>query len=516
VRLVSFLDWLLSFLPILAILVLMLGLRWRGMQAGAVGWLIALLVAVVRFGAGWELLAYAQLKGVILTLSVTYILWGALLFFRVTDEAGAVTAVGAGLPRLTPDRGMQALLLGWVFSTFLQGVGGFGVPVAVVAPLLVGLGFPPLAAIVIPSVGHPWAVTFGSQGSSFFTLMQVTGRSVGELAPWSATLLGLACLACGAGALWAAGGWRALRSNLATVLVLGITMAGTQYLVVTQGLWTLGATLAGLAGLAVGVLWARWRAGRRVTGEETERPSAGMPLGRALLPYGVLVVIVLLAQVPAIDGFLGRVAPGYQFPAFTTPQGNVVPARRLSVNVFGHAGALLTYASVVAYVWFRWKGEYDLGAARHIAQWTVRRVARSGLATAAMLGMAVTMEHAGMTHLLAGGIAQVAGRAFPFVSPFIGALGAFMTGSNTNSNAVFANLQQSVAALIGVSPLIILAAQTAGGAIGSAFAPAKIIVGCSTVDAEEGPALKAVMRYGLIIVAGLAVATGVIVYLFAG
>jgi lactate permease len=243
---VAFVDWFLSFLPILAILILMLGLRWRGMQAGAVGWLIALLVAVLRFGAGWELLANAQFKGLIMTLSVTYILWGALLFFRVTDEAGAVTAVGAGLPRLTPDRGMQALLLGWVFSTFLQGVGGFGVPVAVVAPLLVGLGFPPLAAIVIPSVGHPWAVTFGSQGSSFFTLMQVTGRSAEELAPWSAAFLGLACLACGAGTLWAAGGWHALRTNLATVLVVGSTMAGVQYLVATRGLWSLGATLAGL------------------------------------------------------------------------------------------------------------------------------------------------------------------------------------------------------------------------------------------------------------------------------
>jgi lactate permease len=511
---VAFVDWFLSFLPILAILILMLGLRWRGMQAGAVGWLIALLVAVLRFGAGWELLANAQFKGLIMTLSVTYILWGALLFFRVTDEAGAVTAVGAGLPRLTPDRGMQALLLGWVFSTFLQGVGGFGVPVAVVAPLLVGLGFPPLAAIVIPSVGHPWAVTFGSQGSSFFTLMQVTGRSAEELAPWSAAFLGLACLACGAGTLWAAGGWHALRTNLATVLVVGSTMAGVQYLVATRGLWSLGATLAGLVGLAFGVAWARWRAGGRAAEEASERPSAGMPIGRALLPYALLVVIVLVAQIPAVDDFLGRVAPGWQFPEFVTPLGNILPAKKLTVNIFGHAGALLTYASVAAYVWFRWRGGYTPGAARRIVQGAAKRVVRSGLATAAMLGMAVTMEHAGMTHLLANGIAQVAGRAFPLVSPFIGALGAFMTGSNTNSNAVFANLQQNVAALIGVSPLIILAAQTAGGAIGSAFAPAKIIVGCSTVDADEGPALQAVMRYGLIIVAGLAVATGVAAHFF--
>jgi lactate permease len=393
-------------------------------------------------------------------------------------------------------------------------VGGFGVPVAVVAPLLIGLGFPPLAAIVIPSVGHPWAVTFGSQGSSFFTLMEVTGRGVGELAPWSAVMLGLACLACGAGTLWAAGGRRTLRANWVTVLVIGLTMAGTQYLVVTQGLWSLGATLAGLAGLAVGVLWARWRAGRLVAAADAGQPSAGMPIGRALLPYAVLVIVVLVAQIQAVDDFLGQVAPGHQFPEFITPQGNVLPAKKLSVDIFGHAGALLTYASVVAYLWFHWKGEYTPGATRHIARWAVQRVARSGLATAAMLGMAVTMEHAGMTHLLAGGIARVAGRAFPFVSPFIGALGAFMTGSNTNSNAVFANLQQNVATLIGVSPLIILAAQTVGGAIGSAFAPAKIVVSCSTVDAEEGLALKAVMRYGLTIVAGVAVATRAAIDLF--
>lgn len=120
-----------------------------------------------------------------------------------------------------------------------------------------------------------------------------------------------------------------------------------------------------------------------------------------------------------------------------------------------------------------------------------------------------------MTHLLANGIARVAGPAFPLVAPFIGALGAFMTGSNTNSNVVFGGLQQHAAVLVGASPLIILAAQTAGGAIGSLFAPAKIIVGCSTVElgGKEGPVLRAAMRYGLAIVAGLALATGVAVYL---
>ncbi len=493
----------------------MLRFHWNGAQAGAAGWLAALLAAGFRFETGWRVLAYAQLKGALLTLFVLYIIWAALLFYRVTDEADAVRAIGDGLPRLTPDRGLQALLLGWVFSAFLQGMGGFGVPVAVVAPLLIGLGFPTVAAVVIPSVGHPWAVTFGSLGSSFYALMAATGRSGDELAPWSAALLGLACLGCGAAALWAAGGWRTLRSNWAALLVVGATMAATQFFVVTHGLWAIGGMMGGLAGLAVGVTWARLRhrAGTPLEGERPDRANAGMPVGWALLPYILLVVIVLVAQAPPVKAALGQVVVRVHFPDLTTGRGWTTPAEEgRSINIFGHAGALLTYASLVTYLIFRRRGYYEKGAVGRIAHSVVRKALRSSLGTAAMVGIAVTMGHAGMTHLLAQGVAQVAGRWFPLAAPFIGVLGAFMTGSNTNSNVVFGGLQQNVATLLGVSPLIILAAQTAGGAIGSAFAPTKIIVGCSTVEADEGTVLKAVMRYGLIVVAVLSLVVGVAVY----
>ena len=523
------LDWLLASLPILTVLVLMLRFRWGGAKAGVAGWLLALVVAALRFGAGWQVLACAQLKGLLLTLFVLYIIWAALLFYRVTDEAGALAAIGAGLPRLTPDRGLQALLLGWVFGAFLQGVSGFGVPVAVVAPLLVGLGFPPLAAVVIASVGHSWAVTFGSLGSSFYALIATTGRGGEELAPWSAAMLGLACLGCGVGTLWAAGGRRTLRAGLAPLLLIGLAMAGTQFLTVTHGLWSTGGMMGGLAGLAVGVGWASWQ--RREHGsagftDQTSPPRSGgsgdssptgMPLGWALFPYVLLITIVLAAQLlPPVRDFLGQVVIRVQFPELITTRGWVTAAGEgRTLNLFGHAGALLVYASLVTYGLFRRQGRYAPGTARRIARAVVRRAARSSLGIAAMVGMAATMEHAGMTHLLANGMARVAGPVFPLVAPFIGALGAFMTGSNTNSNVVFGGLQQHVATLVGVSPLIILAAQTAGGAVGSMFAPAKVIVGCSTVElgGQEGPVLRATMRYGLAIVAGLALATGVAVHL---
>lgn len=511
-------DCMLAFLPVLAVLILMLRFRWSGAQAGAVGWAVALVVAAVRFGAGVHLLAYAQLKGLLLTLFVIYIIWGALLFYRTTEEAGAVEAIGRGLPRLTPDRGMQALLVGWVFSAFLQGVGGFGVPVAVTAPLLDGLGFPPLAAVLIPSIGHPWAVTFGSLGSSFFALMAATGRSGASLAPWSAVLLGLACLGCGAGTLWAAGGGQALRSGLGTLFVIGLPMAVTQYIVVTTGLWSIGAMTAGLAGLVIGVGWVRWRAKDRVEEREAAAvdPESCLPLGWALVPYALLIALVLVAQlVVPVREFLGQVVLRVRFPELSTARGWTVPAEPgRSIDVFGHPGALLAYASLATYALFRRRGDYEPGAAIRIGRGVVSRAVGSSLGTAAMVGMAVTMQHAGMTHRLADGIARLAGPAFPVATPFIGALGAFMTGSNTNSNVIFGDLQQTVASLVGVSPLIILAGQTAGAAVGSAFAPAKVIVGCSTVDAEEGLALRSVMRYGVLIVAALALATGAAVMFF--
>jgi lactate permease len=129
-----------------------------------------------------------------------------------------------------------------------------------------------------------------------------------------------------------------------------------------------------------------------------------------------------------------------------------------------------------------------------------------------MVAMAVIMAHAGMTDTLARGLAKGVGELFPLVSPWIGALGAFMTGSNTNSNVVFSMLQMRTADLLQISVPWILAAQTTGGAIGSVLAPTKIIVGASTVDmgGQEGGILRRLLVY----IAGLILAVSLIVWVF--
>lgn len=171
------------------------------------------------------------------------------------------------------------------------------------------------------------------------------------------------------------------------------------------------------------------------------------------------------------------------------------------------------YTSLLSFLWFRWRGTFRKGedySGRVIVIKTVKGSIKSTIGIVTLVAMAVTMQHAGMTQLLAQTLSTATGPLFPFLSPIIGALGAFMTGSNTNSNVVFGQLQLETATAIGLSVAFILAAQTAGGAIGSLFAPAKVIVGASTVDgASDSLVLRKALTYGLVIIAFL----GLVVWL---
>ena len=133
-------NWLLALCPVLAVLVLMVGAGWGGSRAGSAGFLVALALALTAFGGDAHLALVAIGKSVLLAIDVLYIVWMALFFYNVTNEAGAVSLIGRNLQRLTSDRAAQSLLISWIFVSLIQGVGGFGVPIAVVAPSACWLG----------------------------------------------------------------------------------------------------------------------------------------------------------------------------------------------------------------------------------------------------------------------------------------------------------------------------------------------------------------------------------------
>lgn len=506
-------TWLLALLPVLAVLLLMVGFGWGGSQAGSAGFVAALVLSLTAFGGDLELVAVAVGKSLLLAADVLYIVWMALFFYSVTHESGSVALIGRSLPRLTADRAAQSLLISWVFVSLLQGVGGFGVPVAVVAPLLVGLGYSATEAVIMAALGHGWAVTFGSLGTSFVALTAVTGLPGEVLAHDSALILGMACLLSGGLVAWVSAGWRGLLRSIPMLVLVGAVMGITQWWMATRGFWTLGSTSGALAGALVGVIYvlspvhAGDGANRRGSGESRSRTAL------ALAAYLILLVMAFsLNLVAPLELLMNSLRIEVPFPAVSTELGWHVEAETgRAISLFGHAGAILFYAGFCAYLLYRRAGYFESPTVwREIWTKVSRSAKKSTIAIVALVAMATLMTHTGMTQIIARGISETfSADLYPLFAPFIGTLGAFMTGSNANSNVVFGALQQETATLLGLSVPIILAGQTAGASLGSVLAPAKIIVGCSTVGlgGQEAPVIRRMLLLGLIPVAFVAVVT---------
>jgi len=506
-------------LPVAVVLAAMVWLRWSGTGAGCAGALVAAVLAVAPFGADAFILAVACWKAAILSFDVLYIVWAALLLYNIAEETGAIRSIGVGVANLTQDHIMQLLILGVAFSSFLQGVAGFGVPVAVVAPVLVGLGFPPMQAAVVPLVGHAWSVTMGTLSSSFQALVTVTGYPGHVLGPWCAGFLGLACVLTGFAVAHIHAGVRPIRRCFGAILVLGLSMAIVQFGLVLLEYFMLASFVAGMVGLGASMIGARlaqavpksyggllpnWpAAGRRHTPHRTITLRAGagamgFHLGFAAY-YAVIVIVVAATLIPGVPAALDVLRVGLPFPRTVTSLGFVTHASTQSFSILRHAGTYLMLSAVVAAVIYRATGHFKPGDWRLVSRRTVTQAIPTTLAVLLMVVMAMIMAYAGMTRLLAHGVIAVAGAAFPVVSPFVGLLGCFVTGSNTNANVLFGALQRDAAILLRVNPAVTAALQTTGAALGSMVAPAKVLVVCATagLQGKEGEVMRVAMKYCL-------------------
>lgn len=503
-------QFFLALSPILLILILMAVFQWGASRSGGAGYLLTLVIAVLNFGATPDLLAYTHMKALLLSIDVLLIIWSAFLLYRIADEAGAIETIGKILPNLTADKGMQSILIGWIFASFLQGVGGFGVPVAVIAPILVGLGFPPLSAVVIPSIGHGWAVTFGSLGSSFNALMATTGMSSGQLAPPSAIFLGISSLFTGWMVVYAGEGKKGLKRFFLFVLILGSVMGIGQYLAAVAGLWNIAAFIGSIMGLAVITLvLIRMKQNNRTNSE----PIDWKKMGLALSNYIILILIILIVQlVPGVKPFLNQIRFEIQFPEITSSIGFTTPAGPgRSIAILSHAGVLLLYASIIGYLIYKKYGFYPQGAGKKILTITFTKMKSSSISILSMVSLAVVMEHTGMTQSLAAGLSSSLEAIYPIVSPWIGAIGAFMTGSNTNSNVIFSVIQMQTAEMLRYPVAIILAGQTAGAAVASVIAPTKMVVGASTAGmaGREGEVMRAMIGYTFVSIVLISILTAI-------
>ncbi|GAB4477240.1 MAG: L-lactate permease [Anaerolineales bacterium] len=485
----------LSILPILLILILMAVFNLSAEKAGLIGYLSSAFIGITFFGVTLRILYFAHLKGLWFAVDVLLIIWAAYLFYLVIEEAGTIAILERRLPQIASSKGMQAFALGWIFASFLQGVGGFGVPVAVIAPILINLGFTPTQAVLIPSVGHGWGVTFGSLGSSFRALLAVSGHPVFPLNIVTAILLAVTCILSGLICVCLVGGWNELRQWFGWTISSGLVMGLGMMVSVWLGVWNLGTFLGALAGLIWFIFLVRIFYNHRRIERETVQE-----LGVAFSSFAVLVGVIFLVNfLPILQEMIHRVELSLILPPLETsssplgiPAYSIQGGRVGKIELFAHPGIVLFYAILILSFWFRKTGRFDEMTMKRISRKMRGGLISTTIGVWAMVTMSALMEMSGMTTVIAQGLSAGLAKVFPLVSLAIGAIGAFMTGSNTNSNVLFASLQMQTAQLLGYSTALILAAQTAAASIGSTLAPAKIIVGTSTsgLRGKEGMILR--------------------------
>jgi lactate permease len=530
---------LLALAPILTVGVLLVGLRWPAKFAMPIGFVVVVAIAALVWDMTENAIAASVIEGLLIAATLLWIIFGALLLLETLTKSGAIATIRSGFTSISPDRRVQAIIIGWLFGSFIEGASGFGTPAAVVAPLLLALGFPAMAAVMVGLIIQSTPVSFGAVGTPILVgvqnglfgaaenenvqarLQEIGGsqeayiENIGlNVAAIHATVgllipLFLSCMLTGF-----FGERRSLAEGLRIwPFALYASLAMTvPYVTVAAVLGPeFPSLLGGLLGLALvmftssrGFLmpkqpwefparerWdSRWM-GNIVPDEDGDVVHRHMGIGRAWAPY-VIVAILLVASrtVTPLKDALQAVAI-----EFESILGSGIGE---SIQPLYLPGFIFLVTCLITYALHRMNGQ------QIASSWKVAASQLAGAGVALLFALPLvrvfinsgqdfnTSGLASMPVTLAEGAAAMAGEAWPLFSPWIGALGAFVAGSNTVSNLTFALFQFATAVNIGAVPEVVVAAQAVGGAAGNMITVHNIVAASATVGllGREGDLIR--------------------------
>ena len=525
VRRNAMIRYLLSLLPILILFVGIGVLSLPTRKAALLGNAAAILVALTIQGAGFELVGLEIVKGAWNSISILFAIWPAILLYEMMVRANVFCAFKRLVRSNTQDELLAILIFSWLLPSFLQGISGFGVPVAVCAPILISLGVNPLWSVIITLCGHAWANTFGTLGLAWSILAQLYPADV-EMALFTGLCLWGCNLAGGAMICWLYGKWEALRHIWPMLLLMSAIQGGGQLLVsllnptVAAFLPTTAGLLAVAFCLKRGVYTTKWSLPSPLIVQRPAQPKPApvseksAPASMAVLPFVILALVsVALFLIPPVNDFLGQITIHLNMPETVTARGHVNAAQPNygSLHFLTHAGTVLLITAAASYILYCSRDRLYARDFLPILQTTARKMLPISLDILLLLICAQVLQGSGSIELIAKGVTQVSGPFYSLLSPFIGTLGAFVTSSNTSSNILLGSFQRSAATLLGISPSVILAAQTVGGAIGTVLGPSTILLGTTTSGCagKEGAVLRALLPFSLVLTA----VVGVVVFL---
>jgi L-lactate transport len=518
---------LVAALPVGSLLYL-LGLRRKpAWLAGLAGLGTAALVSLFAYHMPIRLLLSATAYGGAFGLfPIGWVVFNAILLYRITVETGQFDKVRSSVAALTDDRRLQALLIAFAFGAFVEGAAGFGTPVAVSAAMLVGLGFPPFYAAAICLLANTAPVAFGSIGIPVLTLAGVTGLSAGRLSAGVGRICAPVSLLIPAYLIVVMAGWRNLRPVLPAVALCGISFATIQLLVsnlVGPHLTDILSSLGAISSLVI--LFSLWKPKDRFHLADDGGVAAQsqtylkQELMLAWAPYLLLVLCVLLWGWAPFQGLLNSVNLTFPWPGLHNLILRVPPAVPAAIpygatfnfNWLSASGTACLVAALLSAVLLRMSLQRFCG----VLWQTARQLALPSLTIVSVLALAFLMNYSGATATL--GLAFAAtGVMFPFFSALLGWLGVFLTGSDTSANALFGNLQVVTAGRLGLNPILMAASNSSGGVMGKMISLQSIAVAAAATGMrpEEEPRLfRFTLRHSVLLASIIGLVTVVYAYL---
>jgi len=532
------LSTLVAALPLVVLLGLLAFAGWSAPRAAGAGLVTALGIAIGVVGMPADAACAAATYGAVFGLfPIGWIIVTAMFLYRLCVEAGALDVMKRSVMGLTADHRLQALLVAFSFGAFLEGVAGFGAPVAISAALLVGAGFPALEAACLALLANTAPVAFGGLGTPIVTLAKVTGLDEQAISAMAGRQLPFFSLLVPAWMVVAMAGWRGLAGVWPAVFVCGGAFAGVQFAManfVGPALVDVVGGVASLVALAAFLrCWApreTWRHGDGWSASAARTAAPSDPAGQvawAWAPWAVLSVVMFLWGLPAVKAVLegragplaaGVVAPEFPMPWLDSRVAKVPPATRepreieravYRLNWLSAAGTGILASALLAVPWLGipWRRAWRI--------WWVNLTAlAASLATiAAMLALAFVTRYSG-TDVTLGLALTWSGAFYPFCAALLGWLGVALTGSDTSSNAMFGSLQRVTAEQLGLDPLLICTANSTGGVMGKMIDAQSIVVSATATGThrQEGAILRRVFPHSL----ALAALMGLLVWLQSG
>lgn len=523
------LSALVAAIPLFILFYLLAVRKSKGHIAAICGLIGALIVAIFIWKMPVGLAISSTLNGAAFGLfPIVWIVVTAVWVYNMTVESGEFEIIKDSLARLTDDRRLQALLIAYSFSCFIEGTAGFGTPVAIAAAMLVGLGFTPLWGAGVALIANTAPVAFGAIGVPVIVAASVSGLDLMSVSSLAGRQLSLLALIVPFWVCIAMCGFKRSMEVLPAILVSGVSFAAAEFLLSNYHGPTLPDIGSAIASIVCLVLLLKvWRPKQsfRFEGEGEARLKGSGYTAKEVLrawgPYLILAIFVFFWGLPEFKKILNGI-PGSTFtfgwPALdgevlkTAPivKENAVYAAKYTFNWLSAGGTAIFLSGLVSVPLMPGYG-YNKAVSCFFR--TIRQLILPILTISLILGLAFLMNYSGMSATL--GLAfTLTGGFFPFFAPVLGWLGVFLTGSDTSSCALFGGMQRDTAIAVNMSPDLAVAANAAGGTTAKMISPQSLSVATAATGmvGEEGN----LFRFTILHSVGMTLLLCILTYLMAG